>query len=303
MSISPVSALQAASIIVDPTVGHGNYTTITNATAAASSGQTILIKPGTYTENPALKAGVNYVAWSCDAYTPNVTINGKCTFSSAGTVSINGINLKTNSDYAIEVTGSAASVVNLINCRINCFNNTGIHFTSSNSASSINVLYSDLDINTTGISAFVHASAGTLLFQHSGSGNAGASVTPSTISSGQIGINFCAVSFPITTSGSVLFASSYNFYLTGQDVTALTHGATGAAASNFDQWSSGSASAISVGTGATFHLAQATVSSSNTNAITGLGTLMAGIITFTGTSSTINTSTVTKYTTYGGTIV
>jgi len=48
-----------AKLIVDATAGSGNYTTIAAALAAASSGQTIFIRPGTYTENLTLVAGVN----------------------------------------------------------------------------------------------------------------------------------------------------------------------------------------------------------------------------------------------------
>lgn len=40
--------------IVDA-AGFGDFTTIGAAITAASSGQTIFIRPGTYTENPTLK--------------------------------------------------------------------------------------------------------------------------------------------------------------------------------------------------------------------------------------------------------
>src|SRR5215469_17495644 len=91
--------------IVDPN-GFGDFTTITAAINAAVSGQTIFLRPGTYTENPTLKAGVNLAAFDADATTPNVIINGKCSFSSAGTVSISGIELQTNSDFCLAVSGS-----------------------------------------------------------------------------------------------------------------------------------------------------------------------------------------------------
>ena len=54
---------------------------------------------------------------------------------------------------------------------------------------------------------------------------------------------------------------------------------------------SGSASAISVGAAASLNLYECTVNSSNTNAITGGGTITYSDIVFTGSSSTINTTT------------
>src|ERR1700680_4885601 len=109
MSISPVSGLQEASIIVDPTAGHGNYTTIATTLKAASSGQTILVKPGTYTENLTLKAGVNITAFSGDGYAPNVIILGKATASGVGTFTISNLQLQTNSDFCLVVSGSSAT--------------------------------------------------------------------------------------------------------------------------------------------------------------------------------------------------
>ena len=102
--------LTEAILIVDVN-GTGTHTTIGAALSAASAGTTIFIKPGTYTENPALVAGVNLTAWLTDADSGTVIINGKCTFSSAGTVIISGIQLLTNSDYFLSITGANASVV------------------------------------------------------------------------------------------------------------------------------------------------------------------------------------------------
>src|SRR5579871_5213527 len=112
--------------VVSKTSGEGTHTTIASAISSASSGDTIFIMPGTYTENITAGVGINLTAFDCDAFTPNVTISGTLTLSSAGTVSVSGVNLKTNSAAALAVTGSAASIINLTNCNINCSNNTGI---------------------------------------------------------------------------------------------------------------------------------------------------------------------------------
>ena len=102
-----------AKFIVDASAANGTHTTIAAALTSASSGDTIFIRPGTYTENLTLKAGVNLCAFDCDDLTPNVTISGKATFTAAGTVTISGIRLQTNSDFLLAVTGSAASIVHL----------------------------------------------------------------------------------------------------------------------------------------------------------------------------------------------
>ena len=151
---------EAVSHIVD-TTGQGDFTTIQAAITAASSGQDIFVRPGTYTENLTLKAGVNLVGWGTDASQNNtgtVQITGKATFTGAGTVNINGIQLNTNSDYLLAVTGSSASVVSLSNCFLNCSNNTGIDFTSSAAGATINITACDGNIGTTSIAFFTHSS-------------------------------------------------------------------------------------------------------------------------------------------------
>src|SRR5437868_6166835 len=118
----------------------GTHTTIASAITSASAlggNQTIAILPGTYTENLTLAPGINLTAWGSDSSqggAGTVVIVGKLSFSSAGTVNIYGIQLQTNSDYCVEVTGAAASRVELTNCYVNCTNNSGLHLTSSGGA-------------------------------------------------------------------------------------------------------------------------------------------------------------------------
>ena len=126
--------------IVDPISGLGTHTTIAGALTSASSGDTIFVRPGTYTENVTLKAGVNLTAFACDAITESVKIVGKLTASFAGTCAINSICLQTNSDYFLVVSGSSATVVNLQNCLLSMSNNASIQYTSSSSSSEISLL-------------------------------------------------------------------------------------------------------------------------------------------------------------------
>jgi len=276
--------------IVDPTAGQGTHTTIASALTSASSGDTIFIRPGTYTENPTLKAGVNLTAFGCDSLTQQVIINGKCTLTGAGTVTISGISLQTNSDFFLAVTGSAASIVNLQNCYLNVLNNTGISYTSSSSSSAITIDGCIGAIATTGITYFVATGTGAINIYVSVLNNAGASTTASSTSA-------CPITFYNSTMGVALSTSStgvvnaFNCYFNAGNATVLTTAGTGTSQINNCDVAGGTASALSAGSGTTIQLFTSTLSSSNTNAITGAGTISYGGVTFSGSSSTINTTT------------
>jgi hypothetical protein len=278
--------------IVDSTSNIGTHTTIAAALTAASSGDTIFIRPGTYTQDLTLKAGVNLSAFSCDAFTPNVTILGKCSFSGVGTVSISGIRLQTNSDNFLAVTGSSASAVNFINCYLNCTNTTGISYTTASASSIIQFFGCSGDLGTTGIAFYSMSSTGTLRFVNCDFTNSGASTTASSNSAGILAFRNTRVKSPISTTStaSITFDNSA-VDCSAQNVTALTHGGSVTSTTSQAILNSGSASAISIGTGATLSINCCTVGSSNTNAITGIGTVNIDGIAFNSTSSTINTTT------------
>lgn len=283
--------------IVDSTAGHGTHTTIASALTSASSGDTIFIRPGTYTENLTLKVGVNLTAFICDATTPNVTIVGTCTLTAAGTVSISGIRLQTNSAFALAVTGSAASIVKLTNCYINATNNTAISFSSSSGSSEIDMYNCLGNIATTGITLVSSSAAG--MFRTIGCQflNTGASTTASTFSDGSFFPESSSFAIPFTISGTTAVFSAFHssFNNAPTNTTSITFNSTAAAggSANLCAIVSGTSSALSVGAGATFLLSSSDVSSSNANAVTGAGTVLYNTVNFSSTSSTINTTTQT----------
>ena len=274
--------------IVDPVLGQGTHQTITAAYASASSGDTISVRPGTYTEDPPVKPGTNLVAFNGDQLLPNVTIVGKCTMTGAGTSSISNIRLQTNSDFAVAVTGSAASVLSLQNCYLNCTNNTGISFTSSSSSAIIGLN------NCSGASSsqayFAASSSGLLNFSFCNFGN---SSVASTISAGQVSLLRTNFANPITTSGTATYTANECQLGNLSNATNLTVGGSGGHTALSCDFQSGTASAISIGAGTSLTASLCYVTSSNTNAITGLGTLVNAGISFYGTSSLINTTTQT----------
>lgn len=279
--------------IVDASAANGTHTTIAAAITSASSGDTIFIRPGTYTEDITLKAGISITSFDTEPYTPNVIILGKCTLTVAGSVSLSGIQLKTNGDFCVSVTGSAASILNLIDCYINCNNNTGIQYTTSSASSGINLYGCSGNLATTGIALYSHSSAGQILFNVPVCNNTGNSTTASSNSSGFVTIFGGAMPIPFSTSSTGAITLNNVFINTSTtNTTCLTTAGTGVSNIANSVLKSGTASTISIGAGTTVVFAEGEVASSNANAITGAGTLTASGIIFSSSSSTINTSTV-----------
>lgn len=287
--------------IVNSNAALGTHTTLAAALTSATSGDTILLQTSV-TENPTLKAGVNIVGYAGADLTPSVSITGKCTFTAAGTVTIQNIRLITNSDYLLEITGSAASVVNLRDCYLNCSNNTGIHYTSSSGSSAINVYDSSINLGTTGIGIYTMSSAGALSFSYCGFGNSGSSTTASSNSAGAVSFYWSSPASPISTSSGGLVGLLYcNFDLGSTNTTPVTLAGTGGSTVRYCHFGGGSASALSIGAGTLLTANNLTIYSTNTDAITGAGTFKyAGITFLPGSTTLINTTTQVGGTIQGG---
>ena len=267
-----------AKFIVDASAANGTHTTIASAISSASSGDTIFVRPGTYTENLTLKVGVNLAAYECDAFTPNVTISGTCTLTTAGTVSISGIRLQTNNAFAIAVTGSSASILNLINCHLNFSNNTGISYTTSSASSEINIITCNGTIGTTLIKFYEISGSGSLFFDRSYIDNPGNSVTASTSSSGNVYFQYTYFEAPITTSGTGTLAASFSFFSTFPTNTLiLTQGGSSSNLCRSCIFKSGSATSITISTG--LNLQDCQFELSNADVISGAGTLTYSMLT------------------------
>lgn len=275
---------------------NGTHTTIASALSAASAGDTIFIRDGTYTENLTLKTSVNLVAYNRG----NVTIVGKCSYSDTGYVICFGINFQTNSDYCISVTGTLASNLVLKNCRTIASNNTAIQLSSTSASSGIFLEYCNGNIETTGIALFTVTGAGQLNILWSEFANSGSSTTQSTFgSTGVLYYNYCYMYHPLLlTNGN--FRGKYSTVENNTNSTALTTNTNGVNVQcEHCTFGSGSSSALSIGSSSTCRLSHCIVSSTNTNAITGAGTVSYGTIDFGSTSSIINATTesalVTRY--------
>lgn len=299
-SVSTISILQprAAKFIVDPTLYYGTHQTLTAALAAASSGDTILIRPCTLTENCTLKAGVDICGLPGVAENPNVIINGKLTASFSGSCTLSSLQLKTNSDFALVISGSSDTTIHLDDVSIYAFNNTAISYTSSNADSSLNIYYSYADTATTGVAHFADSSAGTTKIFFSDFQNSGLSSTANTKSAGQITVRSSNMRLPLTYSSSS-GASSFqhgSFNTAAQNAIGLTTSGTGTISLTNTQMACGSAACISIGAGTSVSLTNSGVNSSAAFVLTGAGTLNYGSVVFTGTSNGHNVSTENAYT-------
>lgn len=295
-----------AKFIVDATAGLGTHTTIASALTAASSGQTIFIRPGTYTENLTLKAGVNITAYSADGLgkdgtAGNVVIIGKATATFAGTANISGICLKTNSDFFLVVSGNSATVIHLFNCILDCNNNTGISYTSSSGSSVINCYYCIAQYDTTGIALHSSSGSGSLRYYNCVCNNTGVATTAASNSAGTILFTQCTMAIALSTSSTgIINIFNSNIDCSGINTSCVVTAGTGSATIFNSYLASGTATAISAGTGTTISAYSCVVNSSNTNALGGAGTLNSAGISYSGTSVKNNATTQTGGIAQGG---
>jgi hypothetical protein len=285
--------------VVDPssTVGlRGTFTTITSALTAAVSGQTIFIRPGTYTETVTLKAGVNLSAFVCDAQDAQVIIAGRVNATYSGSCSISGIHFQHNgAATGILVDGSNATVVNFTNCFFKNTNSPGttIQNNASNTGAIINILSCRGDVSLSG---------GTVLYQNTGTGsinfyssyftNSGNSLSLSNCASGNVNIfsSFFSNGIGSTVTGTT-FISDSSIITSAINVNCLlvTSVATASITCSNCYLDSGTDSAITLASGSgTVNILNSTIKTSNANAITGSGTIKFGNLSFLGTSSVID---------------
>jgi len=279
--------------IVGPDI-HSQYATIAAAIAAAvgagastASPANIYVKPknGGYTENNTLSDGINIVGFGGQVY-----VTGKFSMTGNGTASLSNLYLTTNSDYIISLTGANSPQLNIYNCYFNCSNNTAILYSAAGGGA-IFIYNSNGNLATSGIAYFNDSSVGKITFIGGFYQNQGGSSTAST-NSGTTACQFYQMGEfgnAVTTSGSGILG----VFQSNMSGALIVNGTTGADAITLSNINGGTSSALSIGAGATCQVTHTDAYSSNTNVITGAGTLIYAIISFSGSSSTVNTSTVT----------
>lgn len=291
-SLLNINPMSSSRWIVDPLGFNGTHTTIASALTSATSGDTIFLLPGTYTENPTLKAGVNIAAYECGAESRSVVINGKCTGTFAGSCAISGVCFRTNGDFALSVTGSSATTIFLNNCVFDQIANTAISITSSGGA--LVTVTGCMNFDSGNNNFFALSNTCALRIYTSVISNGSSSTGSTLANAAAVEIHNSDFRNPISSADTSSVAITNCNMLMGGNQLALTCNNTSGNNLFFNNYiASGTSSCISIGTGAALIVSNVTLKSSNTNVITGAGTLQYGMIVFSGSSSGHNVTTET----------
>lgn len=252
-----------ARFMVSQTAGQGNFLTIQSAVDAASSGDVIFLMPGVYTENVILKSGVNFTCFTASGEYGhyNVSINGK--FSDNG-VSLNSsfsdIQLQTNGDYCLQLTGSASSI-QFVDCNILANGNTALSMSSGNQ----NIyLYQCIgNVLTSGIS-FFSITSGDIWIYDCQLDNYGGTTTGTSFSGGAMTMYSSQIGFPLVISGTAgATVDNCTIDCSSLNVPCITVSDTAGANIRYCYLQSGSASGIVMGGSTNVHSSYNTLSSSN----------------------------------------
>lgn len=279
--------------IVATSAAEGTHTTLASALSAANSGDTIFLR-NSVTENVTAKAGVDIVAYPSEGLTPNISITGTITATFAGTCTISGIRLTTNSAAVISITGTNATIINLSNCYINASNATALSINNANAV--VRLTDCTGNIGTTGISLFSITTISEIEFRYSFFTNTGGSSTASSIAAGDLRGWWTRFNNPLSLTGSALCTfREVRIETSSTNSTALTVNTSATTSTMFSGFiSSGTATAVVI-TAGTFDIDNVIVKSTNANTFSGAGTLnYANIICRTSDSGTSNFSTTTQ---------
>ena len=275
----------AAGHIVDAT-GNGDFTTLSAALTAATAGQTIFLRPGTY-GSATLKPGVNISSFGAEGAggsPTNVIIDGNLTLNTAGHVNIYGVTF-TSTSNVITNSGSAASIINVGNCYFNISTSTPISFTNTNASSQIVLRNCSGDTSSTSVALFAISGAGTLKIYDTDILNSGLSTADNGCSSGSVIMERgnMNIQFNFTGSGAGFITNSTI------DTSAVNLTPVLADSSDVTLFNcilnAGTAEAATVSGGLV--MSQCFVDSGNANAISGTGTLFYSDLTF-GSSNVIS---------------
>lgn len=277
-------------VIVGDTTKGANYATIAAAVAATSSGDTICIQPGTYTENIALTTGRRFVGIG-PAEGQTIIVGKISDGGNTITIVFQNIHLRTNSDYVVELTG-VSSLALLWNCYLDITNHTALNITQASGTMQLKSCTGA--IATTGITFY--AGSGVYQFFWSFFTNGGLSTTAST-SSGSVQFSYTTFPAPISaTSAASIVCFNSNIDTSNTNTVTITTAGTGTSQIYNSTLQSGSASSISVGSGTIVFAANNVVRSTATNVFTGAGTINTGGNVCTSSSGN-NVSTINNLTT------
>ena len=260
---------------VSPDPALGNYTTWTDALDDAPPGAVIYVQEGTYEEDPVITKPVKIIAGDFPRIgyvTPSVILNGKLLCDSVGAL-VQGVECRTNGDYAVEATGS--SCLALLHCNVNGLNHSPIHV--NHGLANIMLYDSNYNLAVTGVPPYV-ITLGDLWFYKSILSNSAGNNTAPTNTIGIMQMIYCQSSIRLDNTGTSI-NRIYNSYLATSDINVAPVNISGTNSyvelyNNIIK--SGTASAGIVGANCILYAANNTIASTNTNVFTGAGTIYKG---------------------------
>lgn len=287
---------------VHPTAGLGTHTTIAAAYASSSAKDTIYLFPNvTYVENLTITTSISIVTVPSPTINNGANINGLITISGNPVINFTNINFArgSGSNFSISAT---TSQIKLSNCTFTSQSND-IMLTHSGSAP---LLFNNCNFlsNNSGASIFNLTGSAIVSFEYCTDYGSTGLQTASTISSGNLILHYCHLNNPITSSSTASITIEKCIAEGLTNILYLTCGGSGVNSISNSFINSGTAPSISIGTGSTLAVSQLTINSTNTNPITGLGTLnYSEIQQVSGTPGTFNTSTINALETDIGTLI
>lgn len=265
------------------------HTTIQAAIDSADPGESIFVRPGTYTQDLTLKAEVQLVGDIAGFSGGFPKIVGKITATDAGTHNIIGFEHETNGDFGIVVSGANDVVLYLNNLKVLANDNTYVSYTNSSLSSLI--LFDKCFGSVTGGGTntfFVNTSNSTMQMDYCNFRADSSTLQESTISSGSIRMNHTTFSCPIETTGTATIRVK-DSNLNPQGIAPFViNQLTGTSLGGEDNLihhtriraASPTNPAINIGAGSELFLHFCDISSSNVNVITGTGEIEYGGLVF-----------------------
>ena len=169
VNTAPTGALFVSKNGLDTNTGAelNPFLTISAAIAAATSGTTIFIMPGTYTENVTLVAGVSLQGQQART----TIISGNMTAAFSGTVFLHSLDLQASSGVVLTQSGSSSTNLQMHDCYLLSISGAShcIDYTNTNSASKL-----VLEVGTVNVQASTSAkcfnssatAAGSIIFYY-----------------------------------------------------------------------------------------------------------------------------------------
>lgn len=304
MYVNPMSSHR---LIVDPlsfqnlVQWNGTANSILAAIAQAGTNDTVMLMPSTYSDNFTMKPGVCLTAANSNGGPSAAVINGQVTIPTTGTSTCVFTNIQFTTppgQSSVIIAGTGICRVIFNNCQFNVATGQGISFTNTNSSSMVVLNSCSANITGTGVSLYDMSCPGQLVINGMTIENDGGTLTPMSNSAGTVKLYDVRTKASVSSSGGVIdpMVDCYIDTSAINDI-GLEVQNNGTVVSYGCVVKGGTASAIDITAGSTLQLTNATVSSSNGNAISGSGTLNKSPIIYTGSSSTVQgTITVNSFT-------